>query len=450
MNKVLYIILTLLLFSLTMISCSPDDTEKINEPISKGGDTINDGLDPVGEGINDGLDTVGDVVNDGVGTITGGDGGSATGTNNQSQCTSVKTFHKKIFGKQAKQTNDCGYIVAYNEKLTKLNEVGETKWETKITLKQRKHSNLGKPSVIQTRDGGYLYSDNYGIAKVSSSGQIEWTNKQFGDFEDVIEHSNGYFYVVSDDLVAHKSLAKVYKFSSKGKKVWIRRFGGSCSWEKLRSILETSDGELIIVGGKSHGNNKYPCTFEFYDDAWIIKVDADKGGKIWEKTYGGRNFERFEDIVKNPKGGYYAIGTACNLRNPPWGGNLCASNMSALWMKIDDSGNSLGKKRYTSGPNQTGFSITNTSSGGTAWVGLNKKKVGSTTLYRAVFYKLTGTNVNYSKIVDLGSGNATSIELTKDGGFIIAAGKNVFKTDSDMKIPTLETVCYRSNKSLCP
>ena len=450
MNKVLYIILTLLLFSLTMISCSPDDTEKINEPISKGGDTINDGLDPVGEGINDGLDTVGDVVNDGVGTITGGDGGSATGTNNQSQCTSVKTFHKNIYGKQAKQTNDCGYIVAYNEKLTKLNEVGETKWETKITLKQRKHSNLGKPSVIQTRDGGYLYSDNYGIAKVSSSGQIEWTNKQFGDFEDVIEHSNGYFYVVSDDLVAHKSLAKVYKFSSKGKKVWIRRFGGSCSWEKLRSILETSDGELIIVGGKSHGNNKYPCTFEFYDDAWIIKVDADKGGKIWEKTYGGRNFERFEDIVKNPNGGYYAIGTECNLKNPPWGGNLCASNMSALWMKIDDSGNSLGKKRYTSGPNQTGFSITNTSSGGTAWVGLNKKKVGSTTLYRAVFYKLTGTKVNYSKIVDLGSGNATSIELTKDGGFIIAAGKNVFKTDSDMKIPTLETVCYRSKKSLCP
>jgi len=453
MNKILYIIISLLLFSLTLISCSSDDTEKVNEPIRKGGDTVNGVLDPVGDGVNDGLDSVGDVVNGGVGTTTGGStggGGSATGTNNQSQCTSVKTFHKNIYGKQAKQTNDCGYIVAYNEKLTKLNEVGETKWETKITLKQRKHSNLGKPSVIQTRDGGYLYSDNYGIAKVSSSGDIEWTNKQFGDFEDVIEHSNGYFYVVSDDLVAHKSLAKVYKFSSKGKKVWIRRFGGSCSWEKLRSILETSDGELIIVGGKSHGNNKYPCTFEFYDDAWIIKVDADKGGKIWEKTYGGRNFERFEDIVKNPKGGYYAIGTECNLKNPPWGGNLCASNMSALWMKIDDSGNSLGKKRYTSGPNQTGFSITNTSSGGTAWVGLNKKKVGSTTLYRAVFYKLTGTKVNYSKIVDLGSGNATSIELTKDGGFIIAAGKNVFKTDSDMKIPTLETVCNRSNKSLCP
>ena len=124
--------------------------------------------------------------------------------------------------------------------------------------------------------------------------------------------------------------------------------------------------------------------------------------------------------------------------------------MSAYWIKIDDDGNKLSHKYNTMGPNQTGFSITNTSSGGTAWVGLNKKNVSSSTLYRAVFYKQTGNKVNYSKIVDLGSGNATSIELTNDGGFIIVAGKNVFKTDSDMIIPTLETKCYRSNTSLCP
>ena len=82
----------------------------------------------------------------------------------------------------------------------------------------------------------------------------------------------------------------------------------------------------------------------FYDDAWILKVDADNGKQIWEKTYGGRNYEHFEDIVRNPNGGYYAIGTACNKRNAPWGGDYCSQNMSALWMKFDESGNSLGKK----------------------------------------------------------------------------------------------------------
>ena len=376
---------------------------------------------------------------------------SSTDSGNQSQCTSVITFQKGIYGKQAKQTNDCGYIVVYNGKLTKLDERGETKWESEITLDQAKHSNLGKPSVIQTSDGGYLYSDNDGIAKVGSNGEIEWTNKNYRDFEDAIEHSNGYFYLVSDDLVGDDARAKVYKFNSKGRKIWRKGFGTTCQREKFKSILETSDGELIIAGGKMHGNGTYSCSYEFYDDAWIIKVDANNGGIIWEKTFGGKNFEHLEDIVKNPNGGYYAIGTACNKSNPPNGGDYCATNMSAYWIKFDDNGNKLSHKYNTMGPNQTGFSITNTSSGGTAWVGLNKKNVGNSNLtYRAVFYKQTGNKVNYSKIVDLGSGNATSIELTNDGGFIIVAGKNVFKTDSDMKIPTLETVCYRSNKSLCP
>ncbi len=77
-------------------------------------------------------------------------------------------------------------------------------------------------------------------------------------------------------------------------------------------------------------------------------------------------------------------------------------------MRIDDDGNKLSHKFLTMGPNQTGFSITNTSSGGNAWVGLNKKNAKSgnktVTLYRAVFYKQSGNNVNYSKVVDLGRG----------------------------------------------
>ena len=43
MYKILHIIL-IFLFSLTMISCSADDTEKIHEPIRKGGDTVKDVL----------------------------------------------------------------------------------------------------------------------------------------------------------------------------------------------------------------------------------------------------------------------------------------------------------------------------------------------------------------------------------------------------------------------
>jgi len=434
-----------------MFSCSKSSEDNINDTVADTNDAIDEGVANTNENLEDILEDNNDTAVDLDNALTGGGGGG--GSSNQSKCTSGITFQKGISGRQAKQTNDCGYIVASWGNLTKLDERGETKWESNITFKKTSHTNVGKPSVIQTRDGGYLYSNRDGVAKVDSQGKIKWKYKRLGKtgYEDVIEHSNGFFYLVSDDYMCKNAKAKLLKLNAKGKKIWRKGYGTTCQIEKFKSILETSDGQLIIVGGKNHGNNGAKCSFEIYHDAWIIKVDADNGGKIWEKTYGGKNYEHFEDIVKNPNGGYYAIGTACNKKNPPNGGDYCAKNMSALWMKIDDGGNSLGIKYYTMGPNQTGFSITNTSSGGTAWVGLNLKYVSSTRLYRAVFYKLTGKKVNYSKIVDLGSGNATSIELTRDGGFIIVAGNNVFKTDSDMKIPTLETgLCFRKNKKLCP
>jgi len=258
--------------------------EKVQDAINEGVGNTNDNLEDI---LEDNNDTALDLED----ALTGGGG-----SNNQSQCTSGITFQKGISGKQAKQTNDCGYIVASSGGyLKKLDELGETKWETKITLYQAKHSNLGKPSVIQTSDGGYLYSDNNGIAKLSSSGEIEWKNRKYRDFEDAIEHSNGYYYLVSEALEHKTAQGKVYKFNSKGKKIWRKGFGTTCQREKFKSILETSDGELIIVGGKMHGNGTYSCSFEFYDDAWIIKVDAKDGGELWGKNYGGKNYEHLEE-----------------------------------------------------------------------------------------------------------------------------------------------------------
>ena len=82
MYKILHIIL-IFLFSLTMISCSADDTEKIHGPLQKGVDTVNDVLDPIADVVDDGLDVVDDgldVVNDGLEEATGGGGDSNTTT----------------------------------------------------------------------------------------------------------------------------------------------------------------------------------------------------------------------------------------------------------------------------------------------------------------------------------------------------------------------------------
>ena len=104
-----------------MLSCAKSSEDSINSGVSKTNDNLEDTLE-------DNNDSALDLED----ALTGGGG-----SNNQSKCTSVITFKKGISGKQAKQTNDCGYIVAYIGKLTKLDERGETKWESEITLYQK-------------------------------------------------------------------------------------------------------------------------------------------------------------------------------------------------------------------------------------------------------------------------------------------------------------------------
>ena len=70
-------IILIIIFSLNLISCKSEDTEKINEPVSKGGDALGDVLDPIGDGLNDAGDGLNDGLNDGLKDLTGG--GSAGG-----------------------------------------------------------------------------------------------------------------------------------------------------------------------------------------------------------------------------------------------------------------------------------------------------------------------------------------------------------------------------------
>ena len=69
----------------------------------------------------------------------------------------------------------------------------------------KKPINLGdycNRTVIQTNDGGYLFAGWEGALKTNENGTQEWVNKgvqgnnnQYPYYEDVIEHSNGFFYL---------------------------------------------------------------------------------------------------------------------------------------------------------------------------------------------------------------------------------------------------------------
>ena len=390
MNKVLYIILTLLLFSLTMISCSPDDTEKINEPISKGGDTINDGLDPVGEGINDGLDPVGDginggldsvsdVVNDGVGAITGGaGGGSGTVVSCEVNTNRFCTEHGASVWEFEKNKKDSGYaLVGSKDKrpwIQIVDENGKYQMSKGYNVFGEYKSNFGNglPSVgqldgsaiSQTKDGGYIVGTyvnprhpSYGythIFKTNKQGEIEWKKElkyKSGKtnvihfVEDIIETESGDFvavgYTSGDSGNNMKGQGFMLKMSEEvqpsgnkeGKIDWIQRFGSNaCVFDTLEDVLEADDNNLIAVGKFEKACPKYACHHGYAcGDMYFLKIDPADGTTLIAEKH--RNFTKQwwasgHSVIKMNDG--YAVGG--KIRD-----NKNTVVNSAVW-KLNNSG----------------------------------------------------------------------------------------------------------------
>ena len=93
-------------------------------------------------------------------------------------------------------------------------------------------------------------------------------------------------------------------------------YGGNCEDDLFRSITESNDGKLIITGEKGHGNQSFPCSFNFryYKDIWVLKTGL-SGGVTWEKTYGGDYLEKGMDIVRKDEGGYCLLYTSPSPRD---------------------------------------------------------------------------------------------------------------------------------------
>ena len=341
----------------------------------------------------------------------------------------IITFEKNIenIKSAVRQTKDKGYIIAGGQGgkawLLKLDKYGNEEWQNTYSLGDFGYTR----AVIQTNDGGYLYASWEGIVKADSNGVEEWKNTShengaFPYYEDVIEHSNGYYYAVGGP---GSGQAQFVKFSSNGAVLTRKWFGSNCEDDIFRSITESNDEMLVVVGEKSHGNQSYDCAFNFmyYKDFWILKLKKN-GGLVWEKTYGGPYMEKADDVVALEDGGYAMIGDMCKHN---YNISTCGSVAKVLYMKVDEDGEKVEEKSW-SGLNFIEripyFSITTTSSGGIAWTAEHKNK-GS-------WVHKWGPMEDTTTIYTNGNGGF-DINKTSDNGFIIGTwGGTIIKTDSEL------------------
>ena len=248
--------------------------------------------------------------------------------------------------------------------ILKLDNVGNLEWEKNFggSLSEEAHS------IQQTIDGGFIiaaqsFSDDFDVSgnngesdiwilKLKNSGSLEW-EKTFGssswDYASSIQQTTDGGFILTGQSSANDFDVSgnygegdiwILKLDNVGNLEWEKNFGGSLN-EESRSIQQTADGGFVIAG-YSFSNDFDVSNNNGLNDIWILKLD--KAGNLeWEKNYGGSLFDEGYSIQQTTDGGFVVAGAAFS-DNFDVGDN---NGLSDIWvLKLDNSGNLEWEKNY--------------------------------------------------------------------------------------------------------
>ncbi|RXE57082.1 hypothetical protein ABH15_02850 [Methanoculleus taiwanensis] len=310
--------------------------------------------------------------------------------------------------------------------------------------------------VQQVSDGGYVlightYSNmtgdvgvNHGsfdawVAKLTRSGTLAW-QRCFGGSDDdlgtsVLETTDGGLILAGrtnsnatgDVGINHGSFdAWVVKLTATGTIEWQRCLGGS-SADYGVNLLQTADGGYLLAGQTQSTDGDVSGNHGSVD-AWIVRLTRE-GGIDWQSCFGGIGIDSANNIRQTSDGGYIFIGSTTSND-----GNVSANHGSNdLWVvKLTESG-TLAWQRCLGGTGlDYGTDIRQTGDGGYILIGRTSSNDGDVSGNHGSMdlwvVKLTESGtLAWQRCLggsedDMGSG----IWVKSDGGYLLAGA-----TESD-------------------
>lgn len=168
--------------------------------------------------------------------------------------------------------------------LVRVDAEGTTLWDTSIGGES--YDNLW--AMIATADGGALL----GGPSLSGAG-LDKSESNRGDAD---------YWVVKIALEGETIITEPV-VPGMAEILWDKAYGGTQSNE-LAEILPLPDGRVLLAGSSSappSGNKTAPNKGN--SDYWLVMTDAG-GNKLWDKSYGGNDYDLLTSVVLTPDGGF--------------------------------------------------------------------------------------------------------------------------------------------------
>ncbi len=225
--------------------------------------------------------------------------------------------------------------------------------------------------------------------------------------------------------------------------LWNKTFGGE-DYDYGYSIEQTLDGGYIIAGS----TNSFGAGAE---DVWLIKTNKD-GEELWNKTYGGPDTDRGNCVQQTPDGGFIITGSTTDISK---------TSSDALLIRTDKVGNTIWTKTYTyEGDKYTGIPlgeegifVHQTSNGG--YIVSGTLNIGIAFEQKILLIKTDCIgNTEWSKIYgETGFQGSYCVQQTCDGGYILvgytdsegAGSTDIWFIKTDVNGDTVWTKTYGGN-----
>lgn len=211
---------------------------------------------------------------------------------------------------------------------------------------------------------------------------------------------------------------------------WSRNYGGFLN-DSANDVIQTNDGGFVAVGFSRSSNFDVSQNYG-KSDYWVLKVDS-IGDVEWEKNFGGSENDIASSVVQAPDGGYLVAGGSVSFDLEVIGNN---GNEDVWVLKLTPDGVVEWTKTYGGSSNERAESIEMTTDGGYILAGYSDSQDGDVGSNHGDFdYWLVKIDPDGNLLWENNFGGSFSdwgfdVKQTPDGGYLMAG--STFSDNGDV------------------